>query len=465
MAAEQHLQLEDRIRGSARALTTLAPLMPTRKAVEAVVAHNREAVARGYFLPDEDEQIREMFSNYLTTRAALFSVLDDLRPFVMSDIKQIKMNQVGNPRLFLVSFCTACMLIRTGRFLVDSFRKQKIVWRKLDEAEPRYGIPAKQFTQVYRSLTSIRNNLVFNEAVGCYEANKPELMALKNDPVVAPIVQLLEDQDEFIANHQDFFLKDRFKFRIHSFLRRNHSGFKKATFGIFKISGSLIAEMRNKWKRKRVTPVVQRKIAKMLEPGDVIITRHDDATSNLFLPGFWPHGALYVGTQEQRQTLDSSGEIWKGKCDAPNCVLEARKDGVLFRPLDDTLNVDSCVVLRPKMSPEQIRNVIARAMLHEGKCYDFEFDFRRSDKLVCTELIYRGYHGIADFEFELRTRTGRVCLSAEDLLDYAVEGKFFEVLVVYGADGNRFVTGERAMPALIASYRKDAIGPDKLAEQ
>ena len=162
-----------------------------------------------------------------------------------------------------------------------------------------------------------------------------------------------------------------------------------------------------------------------------------------------------LARRNSEKTLDPSGEIWQRiKCPDPNCFLEARKDGVLFRPLHDTFSVDACVVLRPKLSPSEIRDAIARAMTHHGKGYDFEFDFRRTDKLVCTEVIYRAYHGIADVAFELKTRTGRVCLSAEDLLDYAVAGKYFGLLAIYGINGNRFVTGDRALPVLIQSYRK-----------
>ena len=457
MNQKPDLDFDELIQGSARALTTIGPLLPTLDTVEKVIAKTAEIHARGYFLPDEDEQVRQIFSSYLTTRAALQSVLDDLRPHVLKEFEE---PTPRCPEVFLVAFCTACMLIRSGRYLVDTFRQDKVVWRKLDEAEPRYGIPKKQFTKIYRSLSSPYNIIKFREGIRYYQNNKDQILALANNPVLKPVVELLVAEEPFIESRIRYYAKHRAKYRWHSFLRRQHAGFKNVTFGLFKASGSLIAELRLKWKRKRVTPGVQRKLARMLQPGDVIITRHDDAASNLFLPGFWPHGALYIGTEEQRKLLDPSGATWRRtECPDPNCVLEARKDGVLFRPLHDTLAVDACAVLRPKLEPNHIRDAIAQAMTHHGKCYDFEFDFRRSDKLVCTEVIYRAYHGIADVAFELKTRTGRVCLSAEDLLDYAVDGMYFDLLVVYGCGGNRFVTGERALPALVASYRKDRDRP------
>ena len=213
-----------------------------------------------------------------------------------------------------------------------------------------------------------------------------------------------------------------------------------------------------KWKRKRVTPGVRRKLARLLRPGDVIVTRHDDAASNLFLPGFWPHGALYIGTESQRQQIGSELQVANVDVTADSiCVLEARKDGVLFRPLSDTLSVDACTVLRPRLTPEQIHEGIQRAMTHEGKPYDFEFDFRRSDKLVCTEVIYRAFHGSGSIRFDLKPRMGRVCLSAEDLLDTAIDTEFFEVVAIYGVAGNRFALGERAKQLLIQSYRHDRL--------
>ena len=95
----------------------------------------------------------------------------------------------------------------------------------------------------------------------------------------------------------------------------------------------------------------------------------------------------------------------------------------------------------------------SRAISHEGKSYDFEFDFRRTNKLVCTEVVYRAYHRVGEIEFALTPRAGRYCLSAEDLLDHAVEGRGFEVVAVYGCSGNRFCLGDRALEVLVNSYR------------
>lgn len=445
-------QLDDlTLAGLSRALATVAPQLPTLDKVTHVVELVGPAEERGYFFPDEDEQVRIVFANYLTTRAALLSILDDIRPYALNEFRK----PTGQcHEVFLIAFTTASLLVRAGRFIVDSFRKTSVTRKKLDEAEPRFGIPAKQFTQVYRSLASPQNILTYLEGIRHFDKHRDDLMGLESNALLAPVVAILKDEAPFIEKSGVYYTKLGFKYRWFSFLRRHKSAFKKFTFGLFKVSGSLIAELRMKWKRKRVTPGVQRKISRLLEPGDIIITRHDDAASNLFLPGFWPHGAFYIGTPQQRRELKSPTSLVPPES-VESCVLEARKDGVLFRPLEDTFAVDAFTVLRPKLPKTQIAEAIARGITHFGKQYDFEFDFARSDKLVCTEVIYRAYHGIGDFRFQLKTRAGRCCLSAEDLLDHAVDGSYFDVVAVYGVNGNRFVVENRAQDILRSSYKND----------
>lgn len=451
MKSEEYRQL---IVSASQAVISIAPTLPDYQSVQGILARCEEASTRGYFLPDEDEEVREMFARYLSGRAALMLTLQELKPIVKRDLKS---GDHRRPELFVIAFCIACLLVRSGRFLVDKIRKDRVVWRKLDEAEPVFGIPKKQFTKIFRSVTSPRNIWNFINAERYWRANQEQLQKLSNDKLVGRVLAILNEEDEFIEASKSYYATRRLKYRWHSFLRRHHSGFKNVMFSMFELSGRLIAELRWKWKRKRVTPGVRKKIAKMLRPGDVIVTRHDDAASNLFLPGYWPHSALHIGLVDERRRLgvELNDDRWR-RSSGDIRLLEAMKDGVHFRQLDATLSVDAFVVIRPQLTEEQIRDGLSRGIAHEGKEYDFEFDFRRSNRLVCTEVIYRTYHGIGGIEFKLSNRAGRVCLSAEDLLDHAVDDRGFEVIAMYGYKGNRFVMGPRAKQLLKESYRDSA---------
>ncbi|MDH5620158.1 MAG: YiiX/YebB-like N1pC/P60 family cysteine hydrolase, partial [Gammaproteobacteria bacterium] len=136
------------------------------------------------------------------------------------------------------------------------------------------------------------------------------------------------------------------------------------------------------------------------------------------------------------------------------CVLESRKDGVLLRPLSETLLVDAFVVLRPVLSAGNIRRAVERALLHEGKKYNFDFNFFNSDRVVCTELVYRAFDGLEDIEFTLTERAGRKTLSAEDLLDYALETKSFTPVAIFGVTGceDAVLYGDGVPQALRESY-------------
>jgi hypothetical protein len=156
-----------------------------------------------------------------------------------------------------------------------------------------------------------------------------------------------------------------------------------------------------------------------LQPGDILLERRNWFLSNAFLPGFWPHAALYIGTPqdlEKMGLIQRSGDGWTSEDDAvrrhlggylrkahdghAHTVIEAISNGVVFNSLTESMHADYVAVLRPRLSEKQKRDAIARAFSHIGKPYDFEFDFFTTDRLVCTELVYRSYSGMIDFPVE-----------------------------------------------------------------
>ncbi len=167
-------------------------------------------------------------------------------------------------------------------------------------------------------------------------------------------------------------------------------------------------------------------LKKIMRPGDIMLQRREWYATNVGIPGFWTHAALYIGSPEERSAFFSSQDvkIWlsqqgsiDGSLDAllkqnypdkyqksislqehssiPR-VVEAIAEGVSFTTLEHSASADSMVVIRPKLSHKSIVQAVIKAFHYSGRPYDFNFDFRTDSELVCSELIYKAYEGSAD---------------------------------------------------------------------
>lgn len=151
-------------------------------------------------------------------------------------------------------------------------------------------------------------------------------------------------------------------------------------------------------------------LARQLEPGDVFLERREWYVSNVGLPGFWPHTALYIGDAATRARYfdDESVKAWvreQGRADGnfeaflrerhPSAgasqVIEAISEGVSFSTLAHSAAADSFAVLRPRTSKREKAIAIARAFGYIGRPYDFDFDFHTDRALVCSEVVYKAY--------------------------------------------------------------------------
>ena len=158
-----------------------------------------------------------------------------------------------------------------------------------------------------------------------------------------------------------------------------------------------------------------------LQPGDILLQRREWCLTNIGLPGFWTHAALYIGTPEERKKYFDDSEVakWikskKQKCDDleellsttysktyaksletqndghVTRVIEVKGEGVIFTTLEYSAYADSIVVLRPKLSKQEKALAVYRAFHYHGRPYDFNFDFLTDATLVCSELIYKAY--------------------------------------------------------------------------
>ncbi len=423
----------------------------------ALYADSKKAEARGYYDPTEDERLREVYASYLGMRVAIWQTIQSLKPRFRRYKKGQSLTE-SELRAFGIAFCGAEIIVRTGEYLIGLARERDIVWKKLDEAELRYGLKRKSFTRLYRQLTSNFTMRRFYQARDYFDANRDAVMAAMNTEGLMPVADILTSLNLPSASRGDHLQRYR-RFVNFSLRRRSLSAGRNTMFALFEATGSDIAELKIPFVKsagdpKRVTPDIINVLKTNLQPGDVFITRHDDAMSNLFLPGFWPHGALYIGPPESRRErgIAEVSDGYKHSAAEDINILEAKKDGVLLRPIEETLQVDAFVVLRPKLSESQISAALSKGLSHAGKLYDFIFNFATSDRLVCTEVIYRAFHGIGPINFSLSTKAGRKCLSAEDFLNQAIGQGWFEPLMLYGVEGSRWTDAVRVKTALAKTY-------------
>lgn len=185
-----------------------------------------------------------------------------------------------------------------------------------------------------------------------------------------------------------------------------------------------------------------------LEPGDVMLQRREWYLSNIGLPGYWSHAALYIGTPEERRRYFSNSEVqsWvrrqgvasgqledlllrrhrvayqKSLVDfeevgaPPHAarVLEAISEGVSFTSIEHSAAADSMAVLRPRISRVAVARAIVHAFRYAGRPYDFNFDFQTDRQLVCTELVFRAYEA-AGLRMPLVRILGRSTLPANEI--------------------------------------------------
>jgi hypothetical protein len=198
-----------------------------------------------------------------------------------------------------------------------------------------------------------------------------------------------------------------------------------------------------------ISPQQIRALQPRLEPGDILLERREWYLSNIGLPGFWPHAALYIGTPEQRQNYfnDEATKHWvkqQGINDGsfelllqqhypqaypeslatdeenhPTQIIEAVSEGVIFTSLEHSAEADSLAILRPKLNRIDKAKAIFQAFHYSGRPYDFKFDFLTDSELVCTELVYKAYEASQDktgLSFPVIEIMGRLATPANEIV-------------------------------------------------
>lgn len=381
---------------------------------------------------EDREAVRRLWQRVLDYYLALDSTRRYHGDFAALDERR------DQERSFRITYAAFLASYGNALSLIAAFQNNSGIPPLLNEAVPELGLPAATYDRFkFRFLNVVKaTEFAAMEATRKSFASDGEVArdaAINKD--VAAILQAGKGIGQMmtLANGMNVIQKTAMK------------AWFPAQAGVAEWMGDV------KVHRQTQSLISQQQIAELparLEPGDILLVRREWYLSNIGLPGFWPHAAIYVGTPQERAHYFGTPEVqaWvRGQGEAsgdlerllrmryPQAaetsikeqehghvprVIEAISEGVSFTSIEHAADADSLVVLRPRLSKPEKATALLRAFGYAGRPYDFDFDFRTDSSLVCTELVFKSYEaaaGMRGLSFPLIDVMGRVATPANEM--------------------------------------------------
>jgi 1-acyl-sn-glycerol-3-phosphate acyltransferase len=378
---------------------------------------------RSYYDPADDDEIRRMLATFLALRDATLRTAWTYERHGQLDPGPLRERAA---RLHAVALILSYDLAL--RF-VQAFEDAPLARRKINEAEPRWNLPPDTYDTLAAALAHREYRRLLERALASAAWSTDE-------PAPENFLPALRAALDRLATAQTGWLRQKLAARADDVRDLAGGGFYRVSSFVSTLIGD--ARLRApRQGRALISPEQFAELRGKLLPGDILIERRNWYLSNAFLPGYWPHAALYVGTVDELRALGVAADPRVSRklaaFAAPDAaghrhaVIEATSEGVVFTSAEHSIGeADGVAVLRPRVDDDARREIIARAFDHAGKPYDFDFDFFSADKLVCTELVYRATAGHVDLP--LVEILGRRTLPALEVVRYALSEKGREQL-------------------------------------
>ncbi len=382
------------------------------------------------FLTQEDhDEIRALLLAYLDLRSALLKTVWLYRG--ENTQAPVAADDPLEARAFLTAYTAAVLLVEKAWLIYDTFRGDPITKEQLDRGDRAWDIPPGTFSNIERSLTNQSVMAELQVALRRFDSDR----AAGSFPQEAPwgdLAARAQLSRPAVVETLDGIGRRRLERTFREMVKQ----IRDPAAEIKPLASMAISRFRFRERpphRGLISPTQLEDLRAVLKPGDMLIERRNWYISNTLLPGFWPHAALYLGSYEELSELGVAADPraaphmsdFQGRDELGHdfAVLEAIGEGVIFTSFEHSVGeADAVVVLRPMLSDDELRQALGRALSHRGKEYDFDFDFETTDRLVCTELIFRAYDGILEIP-EMRLIMGKPRITAGDYVRMWADGR------------------------------------------
>jgi hypothetical protein len=366
---------------------------------------------------DEEQYLRDAWTACYDYAFALDQIRAFYEDWYRFDPSRVQRSR--HVRSFLLTFASELSLYEKGGRLVGLVGSNSDAVKFLDAPCPAGGLDAGSFSRFREQLLGARD-------LARVLAGRQYLLWLDKafgapDESHAPECALLRDKIELeLALIEAAGGRGLAALTVNSDLQVLKRGARRVWFG----AQSDIAEWMGDTRMRRIGVYLisskqKEQLDVHLEPGDILLSRKNWYLSNVGLPGFWPHAALYIGAAEKFEAYFDDPNVTSflkeltgreitlgqyleeqypdkwfrynlGHCGNPYGVIEALSEGVVFNTLAKACG-DYMAALRPRLDKRWKAQAIIEAFGHLDKPYDYDFDFATDHALVCTEVVWRSY--------------------------------------------------------------------------
>jgi hypothetical protein len=352
----------------------------------------------------------------------------------------------------MLSLSAALVLYDNYLLAIALYQEEPRLRRLLNNKDIGYDIDYGELNRLALSFASEEKRNRVRRAIAWYEAEIAEYTeAIRQDPYLAYLVRTIEQSPSYnmtksfsplalVGRKVEFYLP----FTVESLVRLKDESVNMVSM-IFGNGIGLVESRRGKLYGRRD---VQLALEEQLRAGDILLERTPFRLTDSFIPGYWGHAAIWVGSEAELRVLG----IWDHPVVRPyqddirsgRRVVEALRPGVALNSLEHFLNVDDLAVLRdqrPMSAPKA--DAVVQALREVGKRYDFTYDLQTRDRLGCAELVYHAY---GDVDWPSRRDFGRLAIAPDHIAARAVGDAPLEIIALY-VDGEQVSEGQAQVMA------------------
>jgi len=377
---------------------------------------------------------------HLTLRKKLYAVAEAHECWLAGSediLGQLSVTPDERFQAVLLSLAAALVLYDNYLLAVSIFQEDTRFRRFLNQSDSGYRINAGELSRITTSYYSPDKRERARKAIAFYEKHLDEnLVRIESEDHLNYLNSLIQQSPSYRQVKKTSVLPNIAKGlelfgvvtgdAIH-FTRREGTGLFSMLFGN---TAGLVETRKGKlFGREKI----QESLSRQLKAGDILLEKTPFRLTDMLIPGYWGHVAVWTGTEKELVELG----IWdhpvvrkyQEQIRQGRHVVEALRSGVQLNSLERFLNVDDLVVFRVQDDGDStLADRLLRTFRQIGKPYDFNFDVETTNRIVCSELVYQT---LTDINWPTHKSFGRSTISPDHVVRKLLSNKNPEVIALY----------------------------------